>query len=161
MPPTLFYINLSLISVGTPFSAFFSAHSVSIMAGLGVSMGACFCLKIHKDVVAAVCAHFELVDFLPTELRRLIFAVVRAQDVRPCPTYVAAVSTLSGDSLEFYFFIGSDTEAFETVPGLHSIAESIQEDLRSYFSVLLPGSHSALLSSITVSWEPNILIISA
>ncbi|APC26083.1 E4 ORF A [Bat mastadenovirus G] len=129
------------------------------MAALGLSMGSCFCVRIHKDIIEAVCSHMELVEFLPSELRRLIFAIVRAQAVRPSPTYVAAVSVLGGNSLEFYFFIGSDAEAFDSVPGLQNIAQGVEDHLRSYFRLVLPEDSHLLLENLTVSWEPNILVI--
>ncbi|BBE29358.1 E4-ORFA [Bat mastadenovirus A] len=134
--------------------------TVSTMAALGLSMGSCFCLKVQRSLIEAVCSRIDLVEFLPTELRRLIFAVIRSQDIRPCPTYVGAVSVLGTDHLEFYFFIGSDVAAFESVSGIVTVASNIQTNLRSYFRLLISEDSVPLLEGLTVTWEPNILLIS-
>lgn len=121
-------------------------------------MGACFCLRLHKSLVESVCAQLELTDFLPSELRRVVFSLIRAQEVRPCPTFAAAVSVLSGDYLEFYLFIGSDTEGFGSVADIQATAVSLQEALRRDFCQLIPEDCAHLALGLSVTWEPNILV---
>ncbi|AEM06290.1 hypothetical protein [Bat adenovirus 2] len=128
------------------------------MSALGISMGACFCVRLHKTLVEAVCAHLNLTDFLPTALRQVLFTFIRHLDIRPCPTYVGAVSTLNGDFLDFFVFIGSDATAFDTVPDLQTTAAYIENHLRAHFEHLLAEDATHLLHSLTVSWEPNLLV---
>ncbi|BBE29328.1 E4-ORFA [Bat mastadenovirus] len=125
---------------------------------LDISMGACFCLKIHKDLVEAVCAYLELTEFLPTELRRVLFAFARAQSVRPQPIFLAAISTLNGDFLEFYLFVGNDAEALGTIPGLQGTAASLQDHFRQHFALLIAEDSRHLTDHLTVTWEPNLLV---
>nr|AOT85340.1 ORF30 [Canine adenovirus 1] len=128
------------------------------MAALGVSMGACFLLRVHKSLVESVCAHLELTDFLPTELRYVLFRTIRAQELRPWPTFAAAVSALDGDYLGFYIFIGNDTEGFGSVADLQATAADLQEAFRHDFGQLIPEDCAHLALGLSVTWEPNLLV---
>lgn len=163
VPPFPLYIERAAHSQYTTLSRSHwcpprSSDSVSTMAALGISMGACFGIRIPQTVIEAVCAHVDLTEFFPAELRRIMIGLVRSQLLTPAPTYIAAVSALGVNCLEFYLFFGSDFEEFGTVPGLYGIAARFEDHLRHFFKARLPEDSDHLADLITVTWEPNLLV---
>lgn len=126
------------------------------MASLGVSLGACFGVRSHRFLLEGLYAvGVDPGGFLPTELRRVVLEILSAQEVRPQPTYVGLISVVVEDVLEFYCFIGSESDEFSTVPCLCSLAHAIQIHLRGACAAVLPEDSEHLLDLLTVHWVPN------
>lgn len=126
------------------------------MASLGVCLGACFGVRVHRHLLEALYdGGTDPGGFFPSEIRRVVLEVLGNQEMRPLPTYVGLISVVVEETLEFYLFVGSDVDEFSTLPCLCSLASAIQLHLRGVCADLLPEDSDYLLELLTVHWVPN------
>lgn len=127
------------------------------MSFLNVSMGATFRLRFHKCLLESLNNCLNLTEYIPVELRRIIFNQLINQEVRPMPTFVSAISALHEHYLDIYLFIGSESGSFFSLSGLEDTAKDFEADLKTRLTAFVPERDHHLLSLFSVTWQPNLL----
>lgn len=127
------------------------------MASLCVSYGAVFKVVLPVSAVRMLSSVINLEDQLPPFLRHTVQSIVFEQSLKPLPCYVGAVSTLQNSQLDIYLFIGSDLQLFSSSEGCQQAAHLLQQAVQAFALNFAPADQGYLVSSILVTWEPNLL----